>query len=602
MKYFTKILPAFTFRFLMLALIAPLAGVLPGCSTSKEARISESPGDGEELPDGERSEKQDRDKAIRAQLELDFIEGVRARQLGDPALAEARFQDVLNADPNNAAAFFELARLRFEAGDISKAIPLAQRATQIDPANPYYTELYADMLTLTNQYDKAAEAFRNLAALRPDNPEPYFQMAYTLQQAGQLGDALKAYEEVENKFGAEPSLLLEKHRIYLQQGKLDKAAAELEKLVEMQPEDPQYYEILARIYESDNKPDKAAEVFEKLLALEGSNPTLLLQAARIYRSKKDVVRYQARAREAFDAGQVPIDAKVDFLLPWIDSLGTGFATRDFVFDLNQRMINVHPDDPKAHALYGDFLFHDKKLAEARASYLNSLAIEQNIFDVWRQVFAIDLDLKQNDSLRAVTSRASDIFPNQAASFYFNGYANLQLDNPDEAIRSLKRALPMSIGNSPLRADIFSLLGDAYHSLGDDAGSDENYAKSLELEPDNAFVLNNYSYYLALRKENLDLASAMAAKANELSPGNSSFEDTYAWVLYQDGKYEQARIWQEKAMANGGDSSPVQNEHYGDILFRLGLEDRAVAAWQRARELGAGSENLNRKISERRLYE
>jgi tetratricopeptide (TPR) repeat protein len=458
------------------------------------------------------------------------------------------------------------------------------------------------MLTLTNQYDKAATAFQELVKLRPDNPEPYFQLAYTLQQSGQLNEALKAYNEVEARFGAESSLYFEKHRIYLQQGKLDKAALELEEVVRLNPDDPQYYEMLARIYESDNKPDKAAEVFEKLLVLESSNPGLLLQAARIYRTKKDYVRYKERSREAFDEAGIPIDAKVAFLLPWIDSLGTDFATRDFVFDLNQRLITTHPRDPKSHALNGDFLFHDKKLAEARKSYLNSLAIEPSIFDVWRQVFSIDLELRHNDSLAAVTARAADIFPNQPAPFYFNGYANLQLNRLDDAVRSLKRALPMSLSNPPLRADIYSLLGDAYHTLNDHTNSDESYEKSLEIKPDNAFVLNNYAYYLSLRKQNLERAAQMAARANELSPGNASFEDTYAWVLFQLGRYADALLWQEKALANGGNKSAVQNEHYGDILYRLGREEQAVEAWKKARELGGGSDLLDRKISERRFYE
>lgn len=584
------------------AFVLTLPVVLPSCSGGKTLTQYNMEDPATDLEGGEKSERNNKARMIRAQVELDYIEGVRARQLGDPALAEARFQDVLRADPENAAAYFELARLRFEAGDVNRAIPFSQRASQLEEENPYYLELYADLLTLTNQFDKAAEVFTQLVDLRPDNPEGYFQLAYTQQQSGQLGNALKAYEEIEQRFGAEPSLLLEKHRIYLQQGKLDKAAAELEKVVAMDPDDPQYYEILARIYETDNKPEKAAAVFEKLLLMQGGNPAMLLQAARIYLGKKDYTSYRDRAREAFDSESVSIDAKVAFLLPWIDSLGTDFPSRPFVFDLTARMITAHPQDPKSHALNGDFFFHDKKLPEARRHYLESLALERNIFDVWRQVFAIDVQLRQFDSLAAITNRAADLFPNQPATFYFNGVAHLQLEEPEEAIRSLRRALPMSVGNTALRADLYSLLGDAYHSTGEHASSDEHYDKSLELEPDNAFVLNNYSYYLSLRREHLERAADMARRANELSPDNASFEDTYAWVLYQQGKYTEAERWQSRALKNGGANSAVQQEHYGDILFRLGRIEEAVAAWQLARSLGASSELLERKISDRKLYE
>ncbi len=577
-------------------------GVTPSCSGGRTVQSSpQISEDGEEeLPF--RQDRTRKPKTDQAQLEMDFIEGVRARQLGDPALAEARFQDVLRADPGNAAACFELARLRFEAGDIARAIALAQRSTELEPGNPYFLELYGDMLTLTNQFEKATGAFRKLTELNPENPEPYFQLAYTYLQSGQAQDALKVYDQVETRFGAEPSLLLEKYRIHVQLGKLDDAALVLEKLIEIDPDDPQYYELLARIYEGANQPDRAAMVYEKLLSLEVGSPTLVLKAALIYLNRKDYTRFRERSQQAFDASQVPLDAKVAFLLPWIDSLGSDFSSRDFVFDLCERMVRTHSSDPKAHALSGDFFFHDKKLEEARASYLNSLMVEQSIFDVWRQVFAIDLEMRNDDSLMAVSSRAADIFPNQPSPFYFNGYANLRLKNYDAAVRSLRRALPMSMGNPQLRAEIFSLLGDAYHSLEDHVNSDESYESSLALMPDNPYVLNNYSYYLSLRKENLERAAEMAAKANELSPDNASFQDTYAWVLYQQGRYEQAKVWQEKALSNGGESSAVQQEHYGDILFRLGAEERAVQAWQKARELGTVSEALERKISDRRLYE
>ena len=533
-------------------------------------------------------------------IEITYIEGVRARQLGDPALADLRFREVIKLDPENGAAHYELARLRFEAGDVGSALPLATRAASLEPENYYIVELEADLLTLSAQFDRAAEACARLAILRPNNPEPYFRLAFNRQQSGDLAGALEAFTEVEERFGPEPSLLMEKHRIHLMQGNLEAAAEELEKLVRLYPDDPQHYEMLARVYENNNEPVKAAEVYEKLLTMEGENPALLLRAAMIYGIKGDYSTYREKAEEAFDSREVNIDAKVGFLIPWVDSLGTDFPTREFVFDLNERMVKAHPDNPKSHALQGDFLYYTDRKADARASYLRSLALEQGIFDVWRQVFQIDLEGGQEDSLAAITARAMGYYPNQPAVYYFNGYANLQEDRPEEAVSSLKRALPMTISNQDLRADVFSLLGDAYHAIEAHEESDAAYRNSLAIDPDNGFVLNNFAYYLSLRGEHLDEAEKMAAHAVEGDPESPSFLDTYAWVLYQRGSYSKARTWQEKALAAGGAGSAVQQDHYGDILFRLGLVDEAVTAWEKARELGDDSPELARKIAERRL--
>jgi len=101
---------------------------------------------------------------------------------------------------------------------------------------------------------------------------------------------------------------------------------------------------------------------------------------------------------------------------------------------------------------------------------------------------------------------------------------------------------------------------------------------------------------------LPKAEAMALRANEISPGSASFEDTYAWVLYESGKYEEARIWIEKALSHGGNSSGVVIEHYGDILYQIGDTEAAVLEWKKALELADHSENLEQKISEGRLIE
>ena len=93
--------------------------------------------------------------------------------------------------------------------------------------------------------------------------------------------------------------------------------------------------------------------------------------------------------------------------------------------------------------------------------------------------------------------------------------------------------------------------------------------TLEINPKDTYVLNNYSYYLSLRNMDLDKAEAMSRKANELDPNNGNSQDTYAWILYASKKYTEAKEWIEKAILNGGEKNAVILEHYGDILFKLG---------------------------------
>ena len=169
--------------------------------------------------------------------------------------------------------------------------------------------------------------------------------------------------------------------------------------------------------------------------------------------------------------------------------------------------------------------------------------------------------------------------------------------------SFEKALIIDSDNNKLIADVYAKLGDSYHGLSDHPKSDSCYNESLKLDQ-NQYVLNNYSYYLSLREESLPKAKRMAKKANELMPGNASFEDTYGWVLFKLEEYEEAKIQMEKSLTNGGSERPVILDHYGDVLYMLGEYDKAVEYWQQARDKDSKLEliNIDFKIREKKLYE
>ena len=95
---------------------------------------------------------------------------------------------------------------------------------------------------------------------------------------------------------------------------------------------------------------------------------------------------------------------------------------------------------------------------------------------------------------------------------------------------------------------------------------------------------------------------MAAKAVKLDPSNAANMDTYGWVLYKLGKYNEATKWVEKAVAATPTADPDLLEHLGDINFKKGDTEKAVNYWQSALKAGKGSDFLEKKINERKLYE
>ncbi|MFM7327938.1 MAG: tetratricopeptide repeat protein, partial [Bacteroidota bacterium] len=220
------------------------------------------------------------------------------------------------------------------------------------------------------------------------------------------------------------------------------------------------------------------------------------------------------------------------------------------------------------------------------------------FQAWSNLLVLDSRESQGDSLIRHSEEAMEYYPNQAQVWFFNGYGYFYKRQFKKAVASLEQAKRLT-KEKPLLLSIHELLGDAYHQTGDHERSDQNYDAVLTLDPDNAQVLNNYSFYLAIRKAKLEIAERMAEQLIRLQPVNASFLDTYAWVLFARGKYKEARKVIETVIASGN-ANAVHLEHYGDILFQLGSIDEAVKQWELALSMNSRNEVLRKKILNRKL--
>ena len=240
--------------------------------------------------------------------------------------------------------------------------------------------------------------------------------------------------------------------------------------------------------------------------------------------------------------------------------------------------------------------------EALEAYKKALELEEGNFKIWQDALFLALEEEEYQTLLRLSNEALSVFPNQPLPWFMKGMAYLMMKDYDKARDVFEQALIISAGNPTLEAEIYARLGDIYHEKGQHALSDSAYEKSLKLNPDNPLLLNNYAYYLSLRGESLGRAALMAERANQLQPRNPNFEDTYGWILYKEGKYSEAAEWLERAINHGGVKNGVILEHYGDILYRLGKHEKALEYWKKAAKNGGGSDRLEKKISDGKLYE
>ena len=274
------------------------------------------------------------------------------------------------------------------------------------------------------------------------------------------------------------------------------------------------------------------------------------------------------------------------------------------FELCQILVKTHPKEAKAYTIYADFLYQEKKLEGAKENYLKAIELDDSKLPIWNQLMFIESELQDNEALLRDSKKALDLFPNQPLFYFFYGATNLQKKEYKEAVEYLTIGKDYVFKNPPLLAQFYANLGDANHGLKQFLASDSAYEEALKIDPKNIYVLNNYGYYLSLREEKLDRAEELSAYCNELEPDQSNYQDTYAWILYKQGKFVQAKDWLEKALKNGAESNAVILEHLGDTHAKLKNITKALEFWNRAKTIndGSTSEFLDQKIAEKKLYE
>jgi predicted Zn-dependent protease len=531
-----------------------------------------------------------------------LIEAKKNEITGNDDKAEDLFRQYIDKYPDDAVAFFELARIVANKKQVHEAIDLAGKAAKLDPSNIWYQLFYAEVLQLDGKYKDAIAIYEKITATNPESLDYYYQLAALYLTTEKYLDAVKIYDEIENKVGVSEEISIQKEKIYLLLNDVPKAEHELQALVDSHPDDTHFLSILAEFYMNNKMQVKGLETYRKVQQLDPGNPYVHMSMADYYRKNHEKQKAFEELKEGFQNPNLEIDTKISILLSFFDLNQLPDDSKAMVEDLNRILVTVHPNDPKSHSIYGDFLVQDKKNAEARDEYLKVIALDSSKFVVWEEVLRLDLVLEKYDHLVEYGKRAIDLFPDQPVPFLFAGIARFELKKYEEAIKDFNHGVKLVANNDELESEFYMYLGDTYHSLKDTAESDKAYEKSLSIKGDNAFVLNNYAYYLSLRNQKLDKAETMSKKAVTLDPKNSSFLDTYGWVLYKLQRYNDARTWVGKALEDKDSVSAEVMEHYGDILFKLGDTGQAIDYWQKAKAKGPGSALLDKKIAEKKLLE
>lgn len=544
-----------------------------------------------------------------AEAERTFTEGEKFFILEDYTKALSYFQKVLEFNPDNATAYYKIAEIYLKGSntnDLVLASENIENALKREKKNKFFYLLAARIYSMQHQFKKAAESLEVMLKEINGTDEYLYELASIYLEDDRLDEAASVYNHAESALGINELSSLQKQRIFLLKGKTNEAIAEGDRLIQSFPDEERYVLTQAEMLTQQGQAARGIVYLDNFINAHPDASNAKVLRAGLYRDAGQEQKSKDAILQLMDDPEVALSSKILMIGTYNATLSQNKSKKIedielevFVLNLFKKLLAAHPNEPDVHLVGGDLFLTLEKNEEACAEYRQVIKAGGSSYEVWQNLLFLEMQSNQLDSVIVHSEQATELFPNQGMIYYFSGIAYARKKNYHESSSSLEQAKKLSKGNSNLLAEINSILGDNYNSTKEYEKSDKSYEDALTINPNNDYVLNNYAYFLSLRKANLERAEQMAALVVKNHPNNSSYLDTYAWVLYQESKFKEAKKVMEKAMANQNISA-VLHEHYGDILFQLGEVDEAVIQWQKAKSLGEENEALNKKIVSRKV--
>ena len=530
-----------------------------------------------------------------------FLEAMCQQNAGHFDAAYDLLNHCLEIDSTAAEAYYMLAMYLTELKKDTLALQNIERAAALDSVNATYQERVAQYYISMGDYNRAIPFYERLYASNHGRTDVLNILVQLYQQKKSYPDMLNTINRIEQNEGTNEEITLSKMRVYEMMGDSKTAYKTLKNLSDTHPNDLNYRIMLGNWLMQNNSQKEAYKIFVSALKEVPDNPYVQTSLYDYY----NTIGNQDEAKKLRDV----------ILLSKKTSSQTKVLLLEEAIKSNEDQTNG--DSLQILELLDKVIdadTHNTDIASLKAAYMTlkkmpSASIDsvlQHILDISpdnaatrMQLIRSYLDKKDWNKIINLSKQGIQYNPEEMAFYYFMGWSSFQKGDMDMALDAFRRGVSQinSQSDRDIASDFYAMMGDILHQKGKRSDAFAAYDSCLQWKSDNIYCLNNYAYYLSEEGENLQKAEQMSYKTIKLEPKNSTFLDTYAWILFMEKRYAEAKIYIDQAIQNDTDSvkSTVIIEHAGDIYAMNGNTEQAMSYWHEAMKTGGDNAILQRKI-------
>ncbi len=511
------------------------------------------------------------------------------------------YRILLEKDPTDATAAFQISNLLANESRFSEAIVYAEKACLLQPDNEWFQLLRAQLYKTTRQFKKACETFALLHRLRPQTLQYAYEEANMHVFLKDLPLAIAVYDRLQSEFGYTDEWSMQKYKLYTGMNNAKAARNEIEKISAAIPGQSKYLEILAQMCMKEKDYKQAYRYFKKILELKPDDPYIHVSLADYYRNTGDFNAAYRSLEKAVENVRLDFKTKLNILKTYYTEQDERKPKGDLLTQARHlfTVLNrVHPHEAEGFFTHGKFLVLLEDVDAAIPLLKKAVTLDSSVFGAWEMLLFSANQASDTAILKQAGRIAMERFPEQPAPYLYLAVAAMLEGDNEHAITMAEKCRKHNMGINPYMEKVaLQILGDGYFALNRHDKSLEAYRLLYATDSTDRYVRNNYAYYMAVTGRELEKAEKMAERLCREEPQNTTFLDTYAWALYRAEKYTKAKEVMEKALKYSNGKEAIFWEHYGDILQRCGQTHQAVEAWKKAASLLSGEERtpIERKI-------
>jgi tetratricopeptide (TPR) repeat protein len=513
------------------------------------------------------------------------------RAIGHLERATVRDREV-QADANLRAM---LARLYIAVGNFDKAIPMLADLVREEPQWQDGQTLLVEAYGLAGRTDEAVKWLEQAAL---ENPQLYSTLADFLGRAERWSDAAAAYEQALRAAPKSFDLRVRFASMLLNSGGREqtlRARDVLREALTMRATDERALYLLAQAERRSGDVAASVTTARRLIAQNARNPrghVALAEALEERREYRAVVDALVPAVEKFRGERDPA-MSLGMLLPHLGFAYQQVGEHDNAIATFEEARRLQPKD------------------QAITSYLIQANLAAKRYDAAIELARV-ARLERPDDLRLAQLEAQALTSSGKSA---QAIASLEeLLRKQDGVVEAHLALARVYAGASKEDQAVKVLRDAQTRFPDESvvlfelgsvlerqkkysDAEAAFRQLLAREPAHAPALNYLGYMLADRGVRLSESVELIKRALEQEPENGSYLDSLGWAYYKDGKYDLALEPLRRAAEQLTTNSVVQ-DHYGDLLLRLGKVQDAIDRWNQA--LNGDNDSVERGEIERKI--